>query len=251
MGYTSKYMDNFSFFTRMYYAYLGRALAAAFYSQYRQFLWMSIRSWIQWGAFGLFVAALGLRWGQTAVLLTLLLFLWIQFSYWRAGRMGYNKFVVDKTAVMPEGDLTMIPPGEKIAIHASGTFAVSHRDNTVFMRPAEYWYAPLGDHIVMVHENSSNYLYQFFSPVTLQQIQKGWILFGKSPLNSLALTIDDVWIDDSAGASLRYYVGAGDGSTKRKQKSRTIYFTFEDEPSLVRVWESIVACMRQARQVAS
>lgn len=241
-------MDNLSLPKKVYYAYLGRALAATYYSQRRQILWISIRSWIKWIAFLLFAGALIFRMGQTAVLGALFIFLWVQFSYWRAEKMGYNKFVTDNQTQSPQ-EIEIIPSEEKTLFRASGTFAVSSRESTLFMHPAEYWRAPLGDHIVMVYETKTQYLYQFFTKDTLHKIEKGWIIFGKEPLQTLALTIVDAWGPTHENNAIRYYVGGGQVSND-KQKSKTIYFTFESEDDLRRVWGSIVGTLQMTPQKA-
>ena len=231
-------MENLSLPQKLYYAYLGRALAATYYSQRRKILWIAISSWIKWIAFLAFAATLIFRMGQTAVLVTFFIFLWIQFSYWRAGKMGYNKFVADKQTQLPQ-DIEFIPAEEKTLFRASGTFAVSSRESTLFMHPAEYWRAPLGDHIVMAYETKTQYLYQFFTSDTLRNVEKGWIIFGKEPLQTLALTIVDLWGPAHENNAINYYVGGGQ-NTNNKQNSKTIYFTFEGEEELVRVWATIV-----------
>ncbi len=235
-------MENFSLPKRLYLAYLGRALAATYYSQHRKFLRVTIRSWIKWLSFAAFMVALLFRLGATAVLLTLFIFLWIQFSYWRAGRMGFSKFVVDDTAVLPVDKITLIPAEEKMRLHASGTFALSTRDNSVFMHPAEYWRSGLGEHVVMVQETKTRFLYQFFTAATVQKIEKGWSVFGKEPIQTLAVTIDDTWGPAQNNNAIAYYVGGGPG-VSGKQKARAIYFTFEEEAMLLRVWGSLVADM--------
>ena len=242
-------MENFSLPKRLYLAYLGRALALTYFSQRRQILWIPISSWLKGLSFAFIVFALIFRWGQTAVFITLFIFFWIQFSYWRAGKMGYNKFVVDETGVLPQAAHGLVAPNEKITVRASGTFAVSHRDSTLFMHPAEYWRAPLGDHIIMVQESQTQYLYQFFTTETLQKIEKGWIIFGKEPLQTLALTIQNAWGPDFNNNAIQYYVGGGQ-TTNGKQRLKTIYFTFDQQEELNRVWGSIVTSMRQARMEA-
>lgn len=237
-------MHNFSLPQRLYFAFLGRILAAAYHSERRRVLRLSIAAWARWISFGLLLAALFLRLPNPLIWLLFFLFVIIQFSYWLAGRMGYKQFVVDKTAVPPQ-DFAMLPPDQKTAVHASGVFTAQEWEETVLLRPAEYWYAALGDHIVMVEAFPGRYLYQFFTAKTVQKVQKGWLIFGATPLDTVALTIQDGWETDKDEATRSYYVRSRSRESKRKPKTQTIYFTFADLETLPPVWGSLANVMRE------
>ncbi len=238
-------MDSFNLPQRLYFAILGRVLAAAYWSERRCVLRLSIAAWAKWFSFGLLVAALLLRLPNLIIWLLFVLFLMVQFSYWLAGRMGYKRFLPDKTAV-PPADSAILPPDQKTAVRATGVFAVQDWEETMLLRPAEYWYAALGDHIMMVEAFPEYFLYQFFTAATLQGVQKGWLIFGAAPLDTLALTIQDGWAGPEDEAARSYYVRGDSKEAKRKPKTQTIYFSFADEETLHQVWGSLVNVMRKA-----
>jgi len=235
-------MHNLSLPKRIFYAYLGWAYAITYRTTRRHFLGYTISSWLKFLAVMLFLAALVLRWGQPAIILTLLLVVWIYFSYWRAARQGYSRFVPDNTAVLP-ADTPVLPPGQHVPLYATGTFAVVGREQSVLLRPAEYWLSGNGEHGVMVNEYDKKYLYQFFRADTLQSVQAGWMIFGKNPLRSLAITFRPTWGPDYADDVVTYVVGGG-VNENNKGKGRTIYFAFEDTAVENQVWQTL-------KQVAS
>ena len=150
----------------------------------------------------------------------------MSFVYRRARRQDYNKFVADDTAVPPPPSAQTLAPNERTAVHASGRYAVSDKHDTVLLQnPAHYWRVPLGDHIVMVEYRPKRFLYQFISPRTLQKVERGWILFGKEPIPTLAITFLEVWGQDE-NAGLLYYVGGGPGDELSRLKPRTILLFF-------------------------
>ncbi len=230
-------MHNLSLPKQLYYVYLGWAFAIAYRTTRQQFLGYAISSWLKFFAVMLFLAALGLRWGQPAITLTLLLVIWIYFSYWRAARQGYNRFVPDDTAVLP-ANTSALPPGRRVPLYATGIFAVIDREQAVLLRPAEYWLSGNGEHGIMVNEHSKKYLYQFFRAETLLSVQAGWMIFGRKPLRSLALTFIPTWGPTNADDVVTYMVGGG-VNENYKGKGRTIYFAFEDTAVEHQVWQTL------------
>lgn len=236
-------MPNFSLSQRFYFSFVGRLLAAAYRSE-RQHVWrLSIAAWVKWLLFALLLAALFLRLPDTIIWVLFFLFVIIQLSYWLAGRTGYMRFVADKTAVPPH-DFAALLPNQKTAVRASGVFAAQDGEESVLLRPAEYWYAALGDHIVMAEAFRERYLYQFFTASTLRRVQKGWLIFGAAPWATLALTIEDGREAEEDEAARSYYVRGDASDAKRKAKTRTIYFTFADGETLMQVWGSLAKVMR-------
>ncbi|WP_420645514.1 hypothetical protein [Candidatus Leptofilum sp.] len=233
-------MEHLSPTKQIYYSTVGSLYAFAYTSQRRTFLGIPRSGWLRLGIFALFVAALIGRWGWVAVGLTVLLWLYVSFIYRRARREDYNKFVVDETAVSPPPTVKPIAPNERTAVHASGRYAVTGKADTVLLqKPAHYWSVPLGDHIVMVEYRPKRFLYQFIAPRTLQKVQRGWILFGKKPIPTLAITFLEVWGQDE-NSSLLYYVGGGPTDDLSHLKPRTIYFSFEDTAVLQQVWATLI-----------
>jgi hypothetical protein len=230
-------MHNLSLPKRLYYAYLGWAFAITYRTAHYRFLGYTISSWLKFLSVMLFLAALVLRWGQPAIALTLLLVMWIYFSYWRAARQGYNRFVADATAVPPT-DSPPLPPGQRVPLYATGTFAVVDREQSVLLRPAEYWLSGNGEHSVMVNEYEKKYLYQFFRAETLQSVQAGWMIFGRKPLRALAVTFLPTWGPDYTDDVVTYMVGGG-VNENHKDKKRTIYFAFEDTAVENQVWQTL------------
>ena len=241
-------MENLPPITHLYYRYIGRLYAFAYFSQRRTFLGASRSGWLRFIVFALFVASLVLGWGWLPSILTFLLWAYVGFIYRRAKKEGYNKFVVDETAVPPPDSVQPMTANEKIAVRASGRYAVTTKSDTVLLvKPAHYWHVPLGDHIVMVEYQPKNFLYQFFNTKTLQKIESGWILFGKEPINTLAITFLESWGPDHHNNAITYYVGGGENEDLNRLKPRTIYFSFTDPEIKNKVWATLIQDARAVR----
>lgn len=233
-------MEHLSPVKHFYYSLVGRLWAFAYISQRRTFLGIPRSGWLRIGIFALFATALIGRWGWLAVWLTVLLWFYVGFVYRRARRQDYNKFVADETAVPPPASAQTLAPNEKTAVHASGRYVVTDKADTVLLqKPAHFWRVPLGDHIVMVEYRPKRFLYQFISPRTLQKVERGWILFGKKPIQTLAITFLEVWGQDE-NSSLLFYVRGGPTDDLSHLKPRTIYFSFEDTAVLQKVWATLI-----------
>ncbi len=241
-------MEQLSPTKHLYFSTVGRLYAFAYFSQRRTFLGTPRSSWYRFLLFALFIASLILRWGVVASIVTFLLWMIMGFIYRRAKKQGYNKFVVDETAVSPPDSTQPLAPNERAIVRASGRYAVTTKSDTVLLiKPAHYWYVPLGDHIVMVEHQPKNFLYQFFNGKTLQKIERGWILFGKEPINTLAITFLEVWGPEHENNALQYYIGGGAYDDLDHLKPRTIYFSFEDEATQNKVWATLIKDARDVR----
>ena len=241
-------MDDLPFAKHLYYSYLGRMYAFAYFSQRRTFLGATHSGWLRFFVFALFVASLILRWGLPLNILTFLLWTYVGFIYRRAKKEGYNKFVVDETAVPPPESIQSLGANERVLVRASGRYAVTTKSDTVLLiKPAHYWHVPLGDHIVMVEYRPQNFLYQFFNARTLQKIECGWILFGKEPISTLAITFLEAWGPDHNNNALMYYVGGGENDDLSRLKPRTIYFSFENPDQQNKVWATLIKDARDVR----
>lgn len=222
-------MTHVSAVKRIYYAYLGRMYWFAFQSQWRQIGGFTVSSWLRFLSLVLFFAAFGWGWPLPVLLLTFLLMGWIWISYWRAGRAGYMRFVPDPAAINGETEPPGLADGERVNLYASGLYAVIDREESVLLRPSEYWRSAAGEHSVMVKNQSNKFLYQFFQTETLQAVEPGWLIFAKEPLSTLAVTFWQTWGPDHIEAASTYLIDNDEsGNNKPKLKSRTIYFTFTD-----------------------
>ena len=240
-------MQNISFLRKLYLAYLGRVYTFAYLTSQRGFLGAKFSTLLKWMTTGLVIAAWIFDWGSVALGLTLFLALWVRWLYWRAARAGYSKFIADEAAVIPTSQLEPLPANQRIQLRATGSFGLRDREEYVLLRPAEYWQVPLGEHIVMVQSGQGRFLYQFFSANTLQEVQRGWLIFGSRPLDTLAVTFLGKWGSASGDYGQAFYVGGGDNSDANLKK-KTIYFTFQDGVEQEAVWHTIVSDARQARQ---
>ena len=241
-------MENLPFSKHLYFSYIGRLYAFAYFSQRRRFLGAAQSGWLRFFVFWLFVASLVLQWGWALSILTFLLWVYVGFVYRRAKKEGYNKFIVDDTAVLPPETIQPLAANEKIPVRASGRYAVTTKADTVLLvKPAHYWHVPLGDHIVMVEYKPKNFLYQFFDARTLQKIEAGWILFGKEPIRTLAITFLESWGPDHSNNAIAYFVGGGANDDLSRLKSRTIYFSFEDPDEQNKVWATLIKDARDVR----
>jgi hypothetical protein len=129
-------------------------------------------------------------------------------------------------------------------VQATGLFGVQDRENFVLLQPAHYWQAPLGDHVVMVEHMPKSYVYQFFDAASLQQVQEGWLIFGRELPEVLAVSFRTKWAPQSNELEIRYY---GQGEAGPEAPIRTIYFSFGSEADKQAVWHNIVYDARRIR----
>lgn len=230
-------MQNISFPKQIYYACLGRAFAFAYHTNRRRFSGYSLSSWFKFLIWTLLLAAFVQRWSAATLLLLLLLAMVTQIFYWRAGKLGYHRFVAGDTAVSPI-EAPPLARNRRIPLYASGLYAVADRAQQLLLRPAEYWVSARGEHGVMVRHDDGKYLYQFFRSETLQKVQVGWLLFGKAPLPTVAITFRQTWGPEYTDNITTYMVGGGE-KENGKGKSVTIYFTFTDTAVQNQVWRSL------------
>ncbi|PIE81790.1 MAG: hypothetical protein CSA11_02670 [Chloroflexi bacterium] len=239
-------MDDIFFLKRLLYRYLGIAYAFTHVTSTRKLLWVTIEHWLKLIAVVLFLNALLFRWGQIAVGVTAVILVWLYFSYWRANKVGYSKFIADSKMAWPEGELTTLPANQKIGTLATGIFSVKDMDDFTLLRPANYWQVPLGEHVMMVHmPHNLGFRYQFFNSRTLQYVQKGWLLYGTQPRRTLAITLlsefGEAFVDQQHQFSF--------GREKKQQGiKRTVYLSFSNEADETVVWHNIVRSAKAARQ---
>ena len=190
---------------------------------------------VQWLPLLLALFVLLTRWPTALVWLLLLGALFTRLAYWRAGRAGYSQFVaapdafLGKTAVLPQLE-------EQIAIRATGPFAVATQTEQLLLRPGHYWRMPRGEHAVMVAQRPGQFLYQFMEPEMITAVQPGWLLFGTTPLPTLAVTFCTRWGPDFTDETRAYYVR---DEREIPCQERTIYLTIEAEDDYQAVWASL------------
>jgi hypothetical protein len=231
-------MQDFSRFHQLQLSVLGRIYAFAYMTTLRSFLGLRRSSWLKGGTFGLFLVAWIFDWPSVFLFLFLLLTSWVRFIYWRSSRAGYSKFVASKTAVSPPTEFPPLSPNEHVKLRATGRFALSSREDTVLLRPAEYWKIPLGDHVVMVEQAQGHFLYQFFNGEIIETVQTGLLIFGREPLLALAISFCSKWGPEFNDLTQFYYVK--NGSDTPPCNKRTIYFTFTSDREHATVWHTIV-----------
>jgi hypothetical protein len=184
------------------------------------------------------------NWNRTSLALALIIFLWIQFSYWRGRRSGYYRFVGEHTTLLATTNIDPLQPDKHIAICATGVFSLKDWEKNVVFRPARYWQVPLGDHAVMVEHEPGRYLYQFVSAKLMQDLKKGWLLFGLQPSPALSISFLSSWGPEFSeeNFSLR-----PKNKGKPSEKLRTIYLSFDDEDSEEAVWQNLLYDARRVR----
>lgn len=183
-------------------------------------------------------------WPRYWIIIALLIFLWVQISYWRARRLGYYRFVKGKSDLMGAKDIAPLPRKNRVQVCASGTYSVKKWEKNLVLKPAEYWQVPLGDHVIMVEHEPGRYLYQFFNATTMQEINSGWLLFGINPQTAVAVKFLSIWGPefDEENISL-----LSRGNQSPPTKVRTIYLSFNNKDEENKVWQNLVYDARRAR----
>jgi len=215
-------MSDLAWGRRWLYRYLGLAYAFTYWTSHKTFLGATFQGWIKFLTIVLLLAALIFRWGVWVIGGTAVFLLWVYFSYWRAKKAGYSKFVPDETGQISPDNSAALAPYQRESLWATGVYHVTAFNKFLLLRPAEYWQVPLGGHVVMVEHKREKYLYQFFNAHTLQAMQKGWLIFGLRPLETLAVTFVSAWLEDG-----------------KTPEARTIYFSFADVSAQTAVWHTI------------
>jgi hypothetical protein len=238
-------MQNLSGIKKNYYRLLGQLYFWTYVTTLREVMGVKWSWFLRRFPLVFIVAGFLLEWGWVTLLLLLLVVL-ANVVYWVAARAGYNKFVggTGGTAVaIPDDELIILPPNEKIHLRATGLFGVRDEEAQVLLRPADYWQIPLGDHIVMVERAPGRYMYQFFNAASLQKVEEGWLIFGREPREALAVTFRSRWTPTFAQFEVRYYVQDEEPTAPL----RTVYLTFENEEHKRSVWHNIIRDARRVR----
>lgn len=238
-------MDSIPLIKRLYFAYLGLLYAFTRWTSVHRLLGMRFRTLVMLASLALIIVAWVRHWSGWALGATLVLFVYLLFIYWRAGRAGYFRFVPDKNSGLPVGEVDRLPPNEHLPVLITGVVSVQSREASVLLHPAEYWQVPLGDHIVMVQQGPDRFLYQFFDGESLQQVRHGWLVYGLRPHPALEVAFLTAWGPEFNTPTF-YLFGGSDDKTDRKR--RAIYFSFEDPQTERAVWHNIIGDARRVRQ---
>lgn len=190
-----------------------------------------------WLPFWAWIASLILQWPLLISLAIFGLAVACRVMYWMAHRQGYSRFVADPDPHYPSTG-KQLAPNQRLNVRATGMFALAHDEQRVFLRPAEFWEVPLGERVVMVKAPNEQFLYQFIDEAALQRVEAGWLIFGKEPLPSLAVTFCVTWGPSFNEAVSLYYVG--NGTDNPPCQERTVVFTFDVENELALVRENLL-----------
>lgn len=241
-------MDTASPLRRLYLGYLSRMYALMHGLSKRNVLGMRLATLARWLPILVFAFGWWRNWAPWLLVALLFAIVWLNYSLWRARRDNYSRFVPGKDLLMAASRPEPLPPNQKITLLATGPFSVTGRESQLLLSPASYWRVPLGDHIVMAEEAPGRYLYQFFDGATLQDVRSGWILNGREPLESVAVTFLARWGPEYTQFGQLHGRSPDEGEASPKRV--TIYLTAEDANDQRAVWHSIVHEARQARQPA-
>lgn len=192
------------------------------------------------------VAVLVFRWPRPLLWLFLATAVFIRIVYWQAKRQGYSRFIPDPSP-HPLGSPAPLEANERILLRATGLFSLAHNEERIFLRPAEFWQVPLGERVIMVKTTRQNqFLYQFVEEDSIEEVTAGWLIFGRDPLPSLALTFCVKWGPGYDESTSFYYVGEEANHSPPPCQERTVYLTFEDESTMARVEANLASSKRLA-----
>lgn len=230
-------MEDISLFNKMRFTLAGPFYALLYYTAHHRFIGATLASWIKLASILLvFSTLLGGRsqnWTLAALALVAIIFV----LYWKGKRDDYIGFVPDSAQVSRDRQ-PPIADEEKVALQATGPFSVKDRESFVLLRPAHYWRVPNADHALMVEEGPGQYLYQFIRPGTLQEIESGYLLFGRTPRAALQVSFLTTWGPEFAEEDITLY--SVSSNSNREKMRRKIYLTFDNDSSRQIVWRNIL-----------
>lgn len=226
-------MTNLTSFEMFRIRLAGVIYALAYFAAHRGFLGLRWRGWLKW-AIVIFTAVAWLgSWPRYWIVVGIALFVAVQLFFWVMRRRGYIRFLTTgKNHDQTVGDY--LADNKKIKSRATGVFSVSRRQAYVLQKPADYWRVPIGDHAVMVEHEPGKFLYQFIQSGSLQAVETGFLIFGRQPQASLAITFLTNWGPEFGDNSPRQLMAGANAPPAMVE--RTIYLTFEakEEHRLVR-----------------
>jgi hypothetical protein len=218
-------MANLTSFELFKIRFLGVLYALAYYTAHRSFFGARWSSWLKWTILLVTVVAWFTRWPIYWAVLGAICFFAVQFLYWSVKRQGYVRFLAAPEQPHQEGE-DLLKDNKKMKTLATGIFSVSSHEAYVLQRPAEYWRVPIGDHAIMVEHQPGRYLYQFVQAGALQSVEVGYLIFGRRPQKTLAITFLTTWGPESAQFTPKQFMTSTNHTPAKLE--RTIYLTFED-----------------------
>ena len=238
-------MDVLSPLHRAYFAYLSRMYALAYRMNQRSLLGIRLSAAARWLPIVALFVGWVMAWPPVVMIVLLVVALWINYSLWRARRDNYNRFVPNRATGDDAPEQTTLPPNERLPIQATGLFSVSGRESRLLLRPAKYWYVPLGDHIIMAEEEPGKFLYQFFDARSLQELREGLLLFGPHPRATLAVSFLARWGPEFTRFGQQHDTDPVDLPPPRRV---TVYLSAEDDAVRHLIRDTIVSDARMARK---
>lgn len=238
-------MDALSPLRRSYFYLLSRLHALQHAISSKSLLGIRIRSLVLWIPILILLYGWLRNWSVTLLAGLLIAIIVINYSLWRAKRKNFNRFVPSGATFPHEGSGEPLPPNRKVGVLATGLFSVTGRESNLLLRPAEYWYVPLGEHVVMVEQAPGKYLYQFFNGQSLQEVRPGWLLYGSHPHETLAVTFLARW-----GPEYTRYGPEGDVANDGDSppaRRMTVYLSIPNDAIMRSVWMTIVNDARRVR----
>ena len=242
-------MENLPFIKRLYYSLSGYIFYWTYLTNVRKVMGMPWSRVVKWLPLLLLVVGWFGGWPSLWLWLFLSLAILLRLVYWLAYRVGYNIFVPNRKGGMmtvPDNAMETLAANQRVEIQATGTFSVKDREAFVLLRAAQYWQVPLGEHVVMVEQVRGRFLYQFFKGEMLQTVQKGWLIFGPTPREALAITFLTKWGPEFAENSTIYNIMNGADNLPPVQ--RQVLFSFYNEADQQLVWHNIVTDARRVRE---
>ena len=229
---------------RIYYNYLGYLYWITHYTSTNGILGMRFSTMVKLLAIILVLAAWFYKWGNPALFITLLLLIWVYFSYWRAGRSGYLHFVSGKPAKVGKQQYDKIATYRRVGCSASGLFSLHSWEKNVLFCPANYWQVPRGDHALMVEHSPHKYLYQFFDVALMQELQRGWLLYGSHPRPALSISYLSIWGPEFSEVQYSIF-----GSERKAvdPRQRTIYLSFPSDEAEEIICQNILNDVQRTR----
>ncbi len=238
-------MESLPLVRRAYYGYLSRMYELMHTLSRRTFLGFRLSTLARWLPIVALLVGLARDWPVALLAALLALIAWINYSLWRAKRDNYNRFVPLPAALMSADNLEPLAPNTKVPVLATGLFSVSGRSAWLLLSPAHYWRVPLGEHVIMAEETPGKYLYQFFGAASLQDVRAGLLLFGRRPVEALAVSFLAQWGPEYTRFGQVYETGHNDDLPPPKRV--IVYLTIGDADTRRAVWHTIVSEARRAR----
>jgi len=171
-------------------------------------------------------------WEMPAIIPLLLFSSLLFITFWFIRRRRYTHFKPNQTAKLLPGE-TVLPAEKRLPLYATGLFGLEQKESYEFLRQAQLWQIPVGDIVIMVSRGDGSFVYEFLQLGKIFAIQPGRLIFGRKPLNTLAVTFASTW-------GPKYALERRDWLAKDNAPPppfrKTIYLTFDSEPARQLVW---------------